>query len=167
LEIDRSRIDGPLIANIRQQGHEAGPLHCIRYDMLTDSRATRFASSHQPTMAIDKFLQQLDILIVNIGRTWSLAVNVKWILADGFDFELWFLTNEFFLELWQANNPLTQLFFDTVAAKETFARHCLNRAGGRIQSATHQGSAVSRAIYYANSLSLRKPLFGQFRERTC
>ncbi len=118
IKIEILTTDVSLVTNIGHQGHEPGSFHGISDRVLTDRGATRLASSHQPTMTINQFLEQLDIFVVNVHRARSLTVNIQRIFANGFDFELWFLTDEFFLKLWQAINPLTQIEIDTVAVSE-------------------------------------------------
>jgi hypothetical protein len=98
-------VDSRLVTCVGQQRHKARPFHRIGQRMLTDRRASRFAPSDEPTMSVDQFFEQLDIFIVDIHRSRTLAINVKRILADGFDFEFRFLSDEFFLEFWQGNNP--------------------------------------------------------------
>lgn len=97
-----------LVPNVRHQRHEAGSFDSVGYSVLADRGTTSFSSSDQAAMSIDQFLEQLDILIVDVHRAGTFAVNIQRILANRFDFDFWFLTFEFFLKLCQANNPLTQ-----------------------------------------------------------
>lgn len=109
-------LEGNLVPNKRHQRHKAGSFDGIGYGVLADCSTAGLTTGNQTTMSIDQFFEQLDVLIVNIHRSWTFAINVQWILANRFDFDLWFLTNEFFLKLCQANNPLTQNVIDTNAA---------------------------------------------------
>ena len=47
--------------------------------MLTGSRTTGFSAAHNAAMAVDKFFQQLDVLIVHIHRPWAYAIDEDWI----------------------------------------------------------------------------------------
>ena len=48
--------------------------------MLTDGRATGLATADDATVAIDQFLQEVNVLVIDIHRTWALAIDEQRIL---------------------------------------------------------------------------------------
>lgn len=52
--------------------------------MLTDCMATRLPSADNLAVAIGQFGQQIQVLIVDVHRSWPFAVNVNRVLLGGF-----------------------------------------------------------------------------------
>jgi hypothetical protein len=93
--------DQSLIAFEWQQCHKAGSFDCIGNGVLADRRATRLASSNDPAMTIDQFLKQLDVFVVDIHRTRTLTIDVKWIFTNGSGFCFGLAPRRFFSEFSQ------------------------------------------------------------------
>ena len=67
----------PLLTRIGHQCHETSPLDGRRDGMLTGGRTTRLAASYNPPVAIDQFLQQVHVLVIDVHRTRPLAIDVN------------------------------------------------------------------------------------------
>jgi hypothetical protein len=70
----------PLFTRIGQQRHEPRSLDRTGHRVLAGRRTTRLAAPYNATVPIDQLLQQLDVLVVDIHRTWTLAVDENRIL---------------------------------------------------------------------------------------
>ena len=88
------------VANERQQRHEACALDRVRYCVLADGCTACLAAADDATVAINQLLQQFDVLIIDVHRTRTLAVNEQRIFADGFCFGFCFATCRSFFERW-------------------------------------------------------------------
>lgn len=66
-----------LFANVRHQGHEACSLDRQSDGVLAGCRATRFSTTHNATMSVDQFLQEVNVFVVHIHGTWPLAIYVQ------------------------------------------------------------------------------------------
>ena len=58
-----------LLADVRQEGHEPGPLDRAGHGMLTGSRAAALASAKNLALPVDELAQQLEVLVIDIHRT--------------------------------------------------------------------------------------------------
>ncbi len=81
-EIPSSSPVRRLVADIGQQRHEARPLHGPRYGMLADGRATGLTAYHNPTVSIDQFLKEFDILVIDVHGTRAFAIDENRIFFD-------------------------------------------------------------------------------------
>ena len=72
-----------LFARVWQQSHEPRSLDRQRHSVLAHSRATRLATTHYPTMTINQFAKQVDVLVVDIHWPWAFAFNEQRILLFG------------------------------------------------------------------------------------
>jgi hypothetical protein len=69
-----------LTADVRQQGHKASTFDGFGNSVLAGSITTRLAAPHDAAVTIDQFLEQLDILVVDVHWPWSYAINKNRIL---------------------------------------------------------------------------------------
>jgi hypothetical protein len=95
-ETDRDQSPSRLLADIRHQGHEASPLDSLRHRVLARCRAARLATTDDPTVPIHKLAQEFDVLVVNVHRTWTLAVHEKRISLLDLGLHARSLASEFF-----------------------------------------------------------------------
>lgn len=60
--------------------------------MLTDSRATGLATSHDFTVTVDELFQQLEVFVIDVHGPRSLAIYVQRILTRCTRFSVFLLT---------------------------------------------------------------------------
>ena len=72
-----------LLADVGHQSHESGSLDRGGHRMLAGSSATTFSPANDPALAIDHLLQQLDVLVINVHRAWTMAIDEDWVLLPG------------------------------------------------------------------------------------
>ncbi len=89
-----------LVTHEGQQGHETGSFNSFRYCSLTDGRATCFSASDDAAVSADQFLQEIDVLVINVHGARSFAVYVKRIFAYSSRLGLHFATRSF---LWSSH----------------------------------------------------------------
>jgi len=51
--------------------------------MLAGSRATTFSPANDPALTIDHLLQQLDVLVIDVHRPWTMAIDEDGVLLPG------------------------------------------------------------------------------------
>lgn len=69
-----------LIADVRHQRHETSAFDRARHGVLADRSATTLAAAHNPAVAIRQLTEQLNVLVVDVQRAWTLAVGQDRIL---------------------------------------------------------------------------------------
>lgn len=69
-----------LFADVRHQSHESSSLDRLAHSVLARSRATRFATGNNATVAIYQFREQLDVLVIDVHWARPLAIDQQWIL---------------------------------------------------------------------------------------
>jgi len=60
--------------------------------VLADRSAACLATADDLAVAIGQLLQKLDVFVINVSRTWTFAIDEKWILTNGFRLEFRFTT---------------------------------------------------------------------------
>lgn len=58
--------------------------------MLTDRGATGFAAADDLTVTVGQVFQQINVFVINVGRTRTLAINKQRVLANSLCFDLRF-----------------------------------------------------------------------------
>lgn len=76
------------VAHVRQQRHESSSFDRIRNGVLRNGRATGFPAADDAAVAVDQFLQQFNVLVINVHRTGTFAIDEQGILTNGFRFDL-------------------------------------------------------------------------------
>ena len=69
-----------LVAHVGQQGHEAGALDGERHGVLAGGGATALATANDLALPIGQFGQQVEILVVDVHRTRTFAIDKNRIL---------------------------------------------------------------------------------------
>ena len=90
-----------LIAFKRKQRHESRSLDRLSNCVLRDCGTTCFPPTDNSTVTIDKLLQQLNIFVVDVHRTWPFAIDVQWIFPLRASFGFRFTTVRFSSHLCQ------------------------------------------------------------------
>ena len=66
-----------LIAFEWQQSHKTSSLNRLGHGVLADRGATSFTTSHDLAVAIDQFLEQFYVFVVDIHWAWPFAIYVQ------------------------------------------------------------------------------------------
>jgi hypothetical protein len=64
-----------LFAYVRHQRHEPCSLDRSANRMLAGSGTASLTTTHDPTLSVNHFLQQFDVLVVHVHRTWTMAID--------------------------------------------------------------------------------------------
>ena len=98
-----------LVAFERKQRHESSTLDRLGNGMLRDCCATGFTTTDNSTVAINQFLKQLNVFVVDVHRTWPFAINVQWIFPRRASFCFRFTTVRFSSHLCQLTGRLNNV----------------------------------------------------------
>jgi len=74
---------GELFADIRHQTHEPSAFDSGGNGVLTDSRATTLAATDDLPVAIDQLGEQLDVLVIDVHRPGTVAIDEDRVFALG------------------------------------------------------------------------------------
>ncbi len=66
---------GMLLSNERQQCHEPSSLDGCGNCMLAGSGTTAFPTTHDPSLTIDHFLQEFDVLVIDVHGPRTLTID--------------------------------------------------------------------------------------------
>ena len=58
--------------------------------MLANGGAACLAAANDLAVAVGQLLEKLNVLVINISRTWAFAINEKRVLANSLCLDLWF-----------------------------------------------------------------------------
>ncbi len=87
LPAPRSKLPA-LFADIGQQGHEASSLDRIGDGVLADGRAAALPPADDLALTVDELLQQFEILVIDVHRARTLALDEQGILLLAADLGL-------------------------------------------------------------------------------
>jgi hypothetical protein len=64
-----------LFAHVRHQRHKTCSLDRGTDRMLAGSSTAGLSPTHDPTLSVNHFLQQFDVLVVHVHRSWPMAID--------------------------------------------------------------------------------------------
>ena len=81
--VRRSLTYTNLLTDVGEQGHESGSFNRSGDGVLAGSGATTLTAANDATLAIDHFAKQFDVLVIDIHRTWAMAIDEDRIFFAG------------------------------------------------------------------------------------
>jgi hypothetical protein len=83
------------VAFVWHQSHEASSLDRRSDCVLADRSTASLATAHNLAMTVGQLLEQLNVFVINVSRTWTFTINEQRILTNRLCFQFRFTTSVF------------------------------------------------------------------------